>query len=108
VYSRDVLRELDDGSGIAGGYRAHAHFVLIVRLGGAGEDARRVGDLERLGCHRRAAELHPLETVVQARLGAVLVAERDQVRSQARVELLVHDQLELPVHQVAEVGYGDL
>ena len=53
-------------------------------------------------------QLHALEAVVQARLGIVVGEVRDQVRRQADVELLVDDQLELAVHQVAEVGQRDL
>ena len=67
-------------------------------------DRGRVAELHRLGGHRRAAKLHALEAVVQSCLRVARIEPRDQVGGQPRVELLVDEQLELPVQEIAEVG----
>ena len=67
-----------------------------------------IAELDRLGGHCRAAELHALEAVVQSGLGVAGVERRDQIRGQARVELLVDEQRELAVDQIAEVRERDL
>ena len=91
--------------GVPRRYGAHAHLVLVVALGGAGEDAGRHGQLEGLGSPGGDPDLHRLEAVVDH---APLAAGAGEVARQAAVELDVHQLGQLAIEQIGQVGHRRL
>src|ERR1035441_1523337 len=70
-------------------------------------DARRRRKVQSLGSHRGSTELRPLEPMMQPDFGIIGVEERDEIWRQSHVELLIDDNLELTVNEVAQVCQGN-
>ena len=101
----DLLGQVQHPQRIARGDGAHADLVLVVALGGAAEDRGRHGLLERLRGPGGHADLQRLQAVIDRR---ALAAGAGQVGRQAVVVARVHQQRQLAVQQVGQVGDGRL
>ncbi|MCY1428996.1 hypothetical protein D9M71_448970 [compost metagenome] len=98
----DLFGQLKHAQGIACGDGAHAHLVLVMAFGGAREHTGRHRVFQRFGGPGAGANLHRLETMVEHRS---LFAGARQVTWQPMVVAHVHQQGELAVEQVGDVGY---
>src|ERR1039458_4735242 len=63
--------------------------------------------VQSLGSHRGSTELRTLEPMMQSDFFIIGVEERDEIWCQSHVELLINDNLELTVNEVAQVCQSD-
>src|ERR1022692_726717 len=80
-----VAQALEGFGGGHGRVHAEAHHILVVLLGRQGMDGTRAGHLANGAGQAGDAQLHAFESGIDARVG-------HQVRGQAAIELVVHQQ----------------